>query len=122
MKSSIIRGVMIFAAGAGSAVVAGGGWWTPPETNPEEFAVRLQKVSRELAEIGVYAVSTRDGVVALDPNPAQCTPTPQPDIMEGRAVNPVLLNRGLGAVDAYNDGRIAGVKVGIIVRPPCKPE
>jgi len=25
-------------------------------------------------------------------------------------------------VDGYNDGRIAGVKVGIIVFPPCKPE
>jgi hypothetical protein len=121
MKSSIIRGVAIFAAGAGSAVVAGG-YWMPPETNPEDFAVRLQKVSRELAEIGLYAVRTRDGVVAMDPNPAACTPTPQPDIMEGRAVNPVLLNRGLSAVDGYNDGRIAGVKVGIIVHPPCKPE
>ena len=121
MKSSIIRGALIFAAGAGSAVIAGG-YWTPPETNVDEFTVRLQKVSRELAEIGVYAVSTRDGVVSLDPNPAACTPTPQPDIMEGRAVNPVLLNRGLRAVDAFNDGRIAGVKVGIIVWPPCKPE
>jgi hypothetical protein len=121
MKSSIIRGALIFAAGAGSAVIAGG-YWMPPETNPEEFAVRLQKVSHELAEIGVYSLSTRDGVVWLDPNPAACTPTPEPDIMEGRAVNPVLLNRGLSAVDAYNDGRIAGVKVGIIVRPPCKPE
>jgi hypothetical protein len=118
---TILRGVAIFAAGAGCAVVAGG-WWTPPETNPEEFAERLQKVSRELAEIGVYAVATRNGVVSLDPNPAACTPTPQPDIMEGRAVNPLLLARGLGAVDGYNDGRIAGVKVGILVRPPCKPE
>jgi hypothetical protein len=121
MKTSIIRGALIFAAGAGCAVMAGG-YWTPPETNPEEFAVRLQKVSLELAEIGVYAVGSRDGVVSLNPNPAACTPTPQPDIMEGRAVNPVLLNRGLHAVDAYNDGRIAGVKVGIIVSPPCKPE
>jgi len=53
---------------------------------------------------------------------AACTPTPQPDIMEGRAVNPVLLSRGLRAVDGFNDGRIAGVKVGIIVWPPCKPQ
>ncbi len=121
MKTSILRGLAIFAAGAGCAVVAGG-WWPPPETNPEEFGVRLQKVSRELAEIGLYAVATRDGVVALDPNPAACTPTPQPDIMEGRAVNPVLLARAVDAVEGYNDGRIAGVKVGIIVRPPCKPE
>ena len=121
MKSSIIRGALIFAAGAGSAVIAGG-YWTPPETNVEEFTVRLEKVSRELAEIGLYAVSIRDGVVALDPNPAACTPTPQPDIMEGRAVNPVLLSRGLRAVDGFNDGRIAGVKVGIIVWPPCKPQ
>jgi hypothetical protein len=121
MKTSIVRGVLIFAAGAGSAVIAGG-YWMLPETNAEEFTVRLEKVSRELAEIGVYAVSARDGVVSLDPNPAACTPTPQPDIMEGRAVNPVLLARGLRAVDTFNDGRIGGVKVGILVRPPCKPE
>lgn len=121
MKSSIIRGVAIFAAGAGCAVMAGG-YWMPPETNAEEFEVHLQKVSRDVAEVGLYAVRTRDGVVALDPNPAACTPTPQPDIMEGRAVNPVLLSRGLSAIDGYNAGRIAGVKVGIIVRPPCKPE
>ena len=42
MKSSIIRGVAIFAAGAGCAVMAGG-YWMPPETNAEEFEVRLQK-------------------------------------------------------------------------------
>ena len=121
MKSSIIRGVAIFAAGAGCAVMAGG-YWTPPPTNVEEFEVRLQKVSHELAEIGLYAVSMKDGVVALDPDPAACTPTPQPDIMEGRAVNPILLGRALRAVEGYNDGRIGGVKVGILVRPPCKPE
>ena len=121
MKSSIIRGVSIFAAGAGCAVMAGG-YWVPPETNAEDFAVRLQKVSRDVAEIGVYAFGTRDGVVALDPNPAACTPTPQPDIMEGRAVNPVLLKRGLSAIQSYSDGRIGGVKVGIIVHPPCMPE
>jgi len=121
MKSSIIRGVAIFAAGAGCAVMAGG-YWTPPETNADEFEQRLQKVTRLVAEVGLYAVSTKDGVLSLDPNPAACTPTPQPDIMEGRAVNPVLLSRGLRAIDGYNDGRISGVEVGIIVRPPCKPE
>ena len=121
MKSSILRGVAIFAAGAGCAVMAGG-YWVPPPTNVDEFNERLQKVSRELAEIGLYVANTRDGVVALNPDPAACTPTPQPDIMEGRAVNPVLLDRGLRAVDGYNDGRIGGVKVGIIVIPPCKPE
>jgi hypothetical protein len=121
MKSSIIRGAAIFAAGAGCAVMAGD-YWAPPPTNPEDFAGRLQKVSRELAEIGLYAVHTRGGVVALQPNPAACTPTPRPDIMEGRAVNPVLLDHALSAVAGYNNGLIAGVNVGIIVLPPCKPE
>jgi hypothetical protein len=121
MKSSIIRGVLIFAAGAGCATVAGG-WWMPPETNPEEYGVLLQKTAHDVAVIGLYGDVDKYGLVSLTPNPAACTPTPQPDIMEGLAANPVLVYRGLRVIDSYNDARIAGVKTIVKIAPPCMPE
>ena len=121
MKSSIIRGAILFAAGAGSATLAGG-YFDPPEMTLDDYTANLQKLSRAVAELGLYSTGAKGGVVYAQLVPAACTPTPQPDIMEGRAVNPVLLTRGMKVIDEYNDGRISGVKVGIIVSPPCEPK
>ena len=121
MKASIIRGVLLFIAGAGCATVAGG-WFEPRELSLDDYTAMLQKTSRDVAVVGLYSVDAKDGVAYGQLVPAACTPTPQPDIMEGRAVNPVLLKRGLHVLEEYNNGRIAGVKVGIIVWPPCEPK
>jgi hypothetical protein len=120
MKSSIIRGVLLFAAGASCATVAGN-WFVAPEISLDDYAALVQKTSRDVAVVGLYGQVTKFGQVDLTTNPAACTPTPQPDIMEGRAVNPVLLERGVRVIESYNAGRVAGVKVGIIVSPPCEP-
>ena len=123
MKPSIVRGVLIFAAGAGCATVVAGGGWYPPETNPEEFQARLTRVAREVAEIGIYTIDVKDGMVLFTTSPASCTPTPQPDIMEGRAVDPRWLRKGYLAVQGWNEGHIAGLKtVTKVVSPPCMPE
>ena len=121
MKASVIRGVVLFLAGASCATVAGG-WFEPRELTLDEYTTLLQKVSRDVAVVGLYSPAAKDDVAYAQLAPAACTPTPQPDIMEGRAVNPVLLKRGLHVIEEYNNGRIAGVKVGILVWPPCKPE
>jgi hypothetical protein len=114
VKPSIVRGVLIFAAGAGCATVVAGGGWYPPETNPEEFQV---------AEIGIYTVDVKDGMVFFTTSPASCTPTPQPDIMEGRAVDPRWLRKGSLALQGANEGYIAGYKTVVkVVSPPCMPE
>ena len=123
MKTSIVRGVLIFAAGAGCATVVAGGGWYLPETNGPEFEVRLAKAAREVAEIGIYSFDASHGVVYLDPNPAACTPTPQPEIMEARAVDPHWMRKGSQALQAWNEGRIAGLKTVVkVVSPPCMPE
>ena len=95
MKPSIVRGVLIFAAGAGCATVVAGGGWFPPEIKPEEFEPRLARAARELAEIGIYTVDVKEGMVSFTVSPAFCIPTPEPDIMEGRAVDPRWARKGL---------------------------
>jgi hypothetical protein len=122
VKSSIVRGVLIFAAGAGCATVVAGGGWYPYETNPVDYEQRLAKAAREIAEIGIYNFDAKKGVVYLIPSPASCTPTPIPDIMEGRAVNPIWLRSGFEAVQAWNEGRISGYKTIVKIAPPCMPQ
>jgi hypothetical protein len=123
MKSSIVRGVLIFAAGAGCATVVAGSGWFPPDIKPEEFEPRLARAARDLAEIGIYTVDVKDGMVYFTVSPASCTPTPQPDIMEGRAVDPRWARKGYQAVQGWNEGHIAGLKtVTKVVSPPCMPE
>ena len=122
MKSSIVRGVLIFAAGAGCATVVAGGVF-PPDIKPEEFEPRLARAARELAEIGIYTVDVKEGMVSFTVSPAFCVPTPEPDIMEGRAVDPRWLRKGYQAVQGWNEGKIAGLKtVTKVVAPPCMPE
>jgi hypothetical protein len=123
MKRSILRGVLIFAAGAGCATVIAGGEWFPRDIEPQEFEPRLAKAARDLAEIGIYTVDVKDGVVYFTLSPASCTPTPQPDIMEGRAVDPRWMRKGGEAVQGWNEGQIAGLKTVVkVVSPPCMPQ
>lgn len=100
MKMSIVRGLFLFAAGAGCATVGAQMYYELPPTTVGEFREKGEKALRDLAEIGAYVRKiensrTTIGLIA-------CTPTPLPKMPEG-AVDPAALRLGVGTVFALNE-------------------
>jgi len=121
MKSSVVRGVAIFAAGAATAVLAGefrerppitiGGW----EKNADELLVKVEA-------LGYYVGTFGDGRVGIVTDPiSACVPSPpQPKLPLG-TVDLINLRKGALALMAYNDGRLMEVQQPVHVLNKCRP-
>ena len=106
MKGSIIRGVLIFMAGAGCASVMAqvvGDEQLPPmpvEVWQKEATELLPKV----ALLGQYAEIFKDGQVGIHTDPIACGPRPPVPKLPAGAVDPRPLHRGLAALRELETG------------------
>lgn len=111
MKASIIRGVLILAAGAGCATVVAQDVWVPRPVPAVELDLRLNRAALELVEIGRrIRVVQKDRIEFWD---GECVPPGDPDIWEE-------LRIGNSAVAAFMEAQMEGREVGLIP-VPCKP-
>jgi hypothetical protein len=105
MKTSIIRGLLLFAAGAGCATVIASVNYKEPVT-PEQFLEQAPELLNSIATIGASVAGVSGGTVYLGMNPPiACFPPPNPKMPEG-AVSPTLLSNGMAALEAYNRAKI----------------
>jgi hypothetical protein len=105
MKSSMIRGVIIFAAGAGCATVVA---QVVDEPRPPITLERWQKLATDLlphvAELGYYTERTSDGTVGIRLDPIACGPRPPVPKLPAGAVDSRELHRGLAALRELETG------------------
>jgi len=118
MKSSLIRSLAIFVAGAGSATVVAGLYGT--EMEPPVFHERLAKVLVEVEALGAFVGIADDGRVGIY-TVAACGPPPPPPIMPAGAVDARNLAKGAQAMVQFNLGLIHGEEQPIYVLGKCKP-
>jgi hypothetical protein len=105
MKTSIIRSLLLFAAGAGCATVIAQVNYKEAMT-PEQFLEQAPVLLTEIATIGASVAGISGGKIYLSSNPPiACFPPPNPKMPDG-AVSPTLLRNGLEALMAYNEARI----------------
>lgn len=120
MKSSIIRGFLLFAAGAGCATVVAGYEGAPPIT-VEDFQARLNKVLVELADLGRYPVFIDGGRVGINIAPYTCGPKPPIPKQPAYAVDPFLLSNAVQAATMVNQGYWVGEVAPVFEDGKCKP-
>jgi hypothetical protein len=104
MKMSIMRGLFLFAAGAGCATVAAQMFPLREITLPE-FQERFDKSMHEIIELSTYVRSIDEARVNV--GLIACTPTPLPKMPDG-ALDPRLLKRAIKTMLALNDARMIG--------------
>ena len=119
MKTSIIRGALLFAAGAGCATLAGGIYSSAPIT-PEQFQERANTLLTQLADLGGYVAIAKDGRVGIFTDPYSCVPTPKPK-MPANAVDLIMLHYGLEAMNVMNEGYLVDEPMPVYVVDKCKP-
>ena len=74
MKSSVIRGLVMFAAGAGCATVVAGLYPPIEPITPELFQERLTAVLAEVEALGGYVGVAEDGRIGIYTNVGACVP------------------------------------------------
>jgi hypothetical protein len=119
MKTSILRYLVTFVAGAGCAMVVA-------QTVPFDFMSRdeYDKSATELLKgievLGAHTIEVKDGrTYMMEAPPVACFPPPVPK-HEG-AVDPNLLRRGLKALEEINTYRSYGSREVIFTTDKCKP-
>jgi hypothetical protein len=118
MKTSIIRSLLLFAAGAGCATVIAQVNYKEAMT-PEQFREQAPVLLTEIAAIGASVAGISGGTIYLSSNPPiACFPPPNPNMPEG-AVSPVLLRNGMEALIAYNEAQIDARREPIRVTGKC---
>ena len=121
MKGAFIRTVLVFAAGAGCAtVVAQVADWPPPAITAEGFQERATKLLVQVAELGYYVQTSEHGRTGIEGDPIACGPQPPQPKLPAGAVNPILLEQGLGALSNINIGYIVRDKSSVFLAK-CQP-
>ena len=107
MKGSIVRGVLVFMAGAGCATVVAQVVGDPyPPTSIEEWQKKATELLPKVAELGYYVERTSDGTVGIRLDPIECGPKPPVPKVPEHAVDPRTLQRGLAALRELEVGYI----------------
>jgi hypothetical protein len=121
MKMSVVRGFVIFAAGAATAALAGGMY--PKESiTVGEFQERATVLIAEVEALGAYVAFAENGRVGLFTNVGACVPPnpPRPNLpaygAESRA-----LGLGLKALAAVNEGRLMDEHELVYEVGKCRP-
>jgi hypothetical protein len=110
MKTSIVRGVLLFAAGVVCASVIAN---VNPKVKEEPMTVKLfeqraQRLLVELADLGRYAGPIKDGRWGIYQLPVDACVTPPRPTVTPPGVNPVALQAMLDGLGPYDAGLIAG--------------
>ena len=106
MKITILRGILLFAAGAGCASVVAQVSRGPEPIKLGAYQDNLNDLLKRVAQAGQYVVKAEKGRVVIDPNGCPM-PVPNPK-MPGHGVDPRTLYLGVQAMFAYNEGNIVG--------------
>jgi hypothetical protein len=120
MKSSVIRLLIAFAAGAGCATVLAGGFSSEPIT-PEGFQQRSLAVLTELEALGQYVGTIEDDRVGLYTDPIACVPNPPVPKLPAGAVDPRRMRNAAAAVQAINEALILQDKAPVFEIAKCRP-
>jgi hypothetical protein len=118
MKSAILRGLLLFGAGAGCATaISQIAYPPPPITLPE-----LQGIADELlvrvADFGIYGAYIDENKIMV--NLIACPPSPRPKYPAG-AVDPYSLKRGLDMLGALETARLTGQREPFTAVEKCRP-
>ena len=118
MKGSIIRGVIIFMAGAGCAtVMAQVGDEPLPPMSVEQWQKDATELLPKIALLGQYVQKANDGLVGIHIDPIACGPRPPVPKMPAGAVDPRPLQRGLAALRELETGYIVQDTSPVLRRP-----
>ena len=121
MKTSAVRGFVIFAAGAATAALASGFYPKEPIT-VGEFQERATVLIAEVEALGAYVALAENGRVGLFTNVGACVPPnpPRPNLpaygAESRA-----LGLGLKALATINEGRLMDEHELVYEVGKCRP-
>ena len=121
MKASVVKGVLIFAAGAATAALASGMYPREPIT-PGQFLERADVLIAEVEALGAYVALAENGRVGIFTDPVACMPPnpPRPNLPVN-AVDPRALRNAAAALIAINEGRILDEREPVYVLGKCKP-
>lgn len=121
MKSSLLRSLVIFVAGAGSATVVAG--LIPDEQmDPEKFLELSTGLLAGVEKLGGFVGVAQDGRVGIyTNNVGACVLPPVPPKWPARAVDPNSLELGFAALHQLNNGHLAGEAQPIYVLGKCRP-
>ena len=104
MKASLVRGFIIFAAGAATAALASGLYPREPIT-AGQFQERAFVLIAEVEALGAYVAKIENGRVGLYTNPYACIPPiPPTPIIPANAVDMRTLRHAAEALIAINEG------------------
>jgi len=113
--------MLIFAAGAATAVLAGGLYSEPIKVG--EFHERAVVLIAELEALSPYIGTIEDGRVGIYENPvgACLPPTPPRPNLPKFAVDPYALQKTAYALATVNEALMRGEKAPIFATDKCKP-
>lgn len=118
---SVIRGLMMFVAGAGCATVVAGLYPPIKPITPEVFQDRLTAVLGEVEALGGYVGLAEDGRIGIYTNVAACVPPVPIPKWPARAVDPRSLEKGVRAVVNLNLNYLAEEGQPVYVLGKCRP-
>jgi len=123
MKSSVIRSLVIFAAGAGSATVVAGLYPPIEEISPQQFLKDSTKLLAQVERLGSYVGSTKDGRIGIYTNEVigACVPMPPLPKWPANAVDGRSLDLGLAMIGTLNKAYLAGEEQPVYVLGKCRP-
>jgi hypothetical protein len=123
MKMSLIKGVAIFAAGAGCATVAAGGYYSRM-IEPEQFMKESDALMLKLAELGSHVVDVREATVWITTLPPDACffPPPVPKEPVNGYVDARILARGYAALIAQRLAKEVGNDTPVRVNDKCQTE
>jgi len=121
MKSSFVRSLVIFAAGAASAALVSGMYPKEPIT-PGEFLERATVLIAEVEALGAYVAVAENGRVGIYTDPALCVPPRPPvPVLPVNAVDPRMLEAAAKSFITINVGRIMDEHELVYEVGRCKP-
>jgi len=122
MKSSVVRSLVIFAAGAGSATVVAGLYPPIEERSAEQLLEDGTKLLAQVEKFGSYVGVAQEGRIGIyTNNVGACVFPPVPPKWPARAVDPNSLELGLLALHQLNNGHLAGEAQPVYVLGKCRP-
>ena len=121
MKSTVVRTVLVFAAGAGCATLAGGLFGGPEPITVEQFQERVTSLNAQVEALGHYVLQAEDGRVLIMIDPIACIPNPPSPKLPYGSVNSIFLRKGISALVAQNEGVMLGVPDPVYTNGKCKP-